>query len=165
MPCRRRQRQRRRQRHRQRRLGFPSLPFENERGVRRGSERIGNKIQLVRSLQHTHKRDETDYQISSPKCPKMLKSQESPSGKRERKSVPLLLLSSSPQLIVLLSVLLLSFVVVENAHAEANREFDWNDLGLSIPSSRISSLASYGGNNASSNLRILVSPQRRMTKK
>lgn len=45
------------------------------------------------------------------------------------------------------------------------KEFDWNELGLSIPSSRISSLASYGGNNASSNLRILVSPQRRMTPK
>lgn len=72
--------------------------------------------------------------------------------------------SSLSLIVVIVSISLLLNSRVENALCEA-KEFDWNELGLSIPSSRISSLSSYGGNNASSNLRILVQPQRRMTKK
>lgn len=51
-----------------------------------------------------------------------------------------------------------SLVLILANHNEA-KEFDWSDLGVSLGSSKLPL------SNASNNLRILVSPQRRMTKK
>lgn len=46
------------------------------------------------------------------------------------------------------------------ANCEA-KEFDWSELGVSLANAK----PTLAGHPASSNLRILVSPQRRMTKK
>ena len=43
------------------------------------------------------------------------------------------------------------------------KEFDWSDLGVALASG--TGKTSLGGSSMANNLRILVSPQRRMTKK
>lgn len=58
----------------------------------------------------------------------------------------------------LLSLALIASYLIQVADCEA-KEFDWADLGV------LSNAKTSLSNNASNNLRILVSPQRRMTKK
>lgn len=48
-----------------------------------------------------------------------------------------------------------------------SKEFDWGELGVSLasPKNHLGSLVGNGGGSLSNNLRILVSPQRRISKK
>lgn len=62
----------------------------------------------------------------------------------------------------LLSVALILIFEASIADCEA-KEFDWSDLGVSLANAK--SGLSGSSSSASNNLRILVSPQRRMTKK
>lgn len=72
--------------------------------------------------------------------------------------------------IVMLRAALLFFAltILNNKHqlvdCEPTKEFDWSDIGVALTSNPRSSIV--GANSANqNNLRILVSPQRRMTKK
>lgn len=67
------------------------------------------------------------------------------------------------------SALLVFFILSQEAPVVQSveaKEFDWSDLGVSLASARSGGLAGSNGSSlAANNLRILVSPQRRLAKK
>lgn len=67
-----------------------------------------------------------------------------------------------PALLQAGAVLLLGALLISQQARCETKEFDWSELGVSLGAPKTSLGAS---SSAANNLRILVSPQRRMTKK
>lgn len=93
-----------------------------------------------------------------------MKSRVSASARRQRSSPSTNKLASKASQAARLALVALATLslAIQEARSEPAKEFDWADLGVSLTNSK--SLIGSGSPSAN-NLRILVSPQRRMTKK